>query len=56
MHLSEGFKYLGYYIKSESYKVTDWNWLVGKVEKRIRHWCNKWFSLGGHYTLIKVVL
>jgi hypothetical protein len=56
VHLSEGFKYLGYFIKVDSYKATDWNWLVAKVEKRIGHWCNRWLSLGGRFTLIKVVL
>jgi hypothetical protein len=54
--LSEGFKYLGYYIKVDSYKAADWNWLVAKVEKRIGHWCNRWLSLGGRFTLIKAVL
>jgi hypothetical protein len=52
----QGFKYLGYYIKDEYYKTTDWDWLIAKVEKKIGHWCNRWLSLGGRYTLIKVVL
>jgi hypothetical protein len=56
VHLFEGFEYLGYFIKVDSYKATDWNWLVAKVEKRIGHLCNRWISLGGRFTLIKVVL
>jgi hypothetical protein len=56
VQLSEGFNYLGYFIKADSYKIADWNWLVAKVEKRIGHWCNHWLSLGGRYTLIKAVL
>jgi hypothetical protein len=56
VHLADGFRYLGYYIKANSYKVTVWNWLVARVEKRIGHSCNRWLSLGGRHTLIKVVL
>jgi hypothetical protein len=37
VHLSEGFKYLGYLIKVDSLKSSDWNWLIAKVEKRIGH-------------------
>jgi hypothetical protein len=33
IHLSEGFKYLGYFLKEDSLKPTDWNWLIAKVEK-----------------------
>ena len=43
--LDDGFKYLGYYLKSNNYLKEDWRWLVRKVEKKINHWCNKWFSL-----------
>jgi hypothetical protein len=55
-HISAGFKYLGYFLKADSYKMADWNWLIAKVEKKIGHWCTRWLSLGGRYTLIKVVL
>jgi hypothetical protein len=54
--LSEGFRYLGYFLKDDSYKALDWTWLVSKFEKRIGHWCNRWLSLGGYFTLIKAVL
>ena len=35
--LSEGFTYLGFFLKPNSYKVEDWHWLISKFEKRIRH-------------------
>jgi len=54
--LFEGFKYLGYFLKVDSYKATDWTWLVAKFEKRIGHRWNRWLSLGGRFTLIKEVL
>jgi hypothetical protein len=36
-HLSTGLKYLGYFLKVDSYKPTDWNWLIAKVEKKTGH-------------------
>jgi hypothetical protein len=54
--LSEGFRYLGYFLKSDNYKAEDWRWLISKFEKRLNLWCNRWLSLGGRYVLIKVVL
>jgi hypothetical protein len=56
VHLSLGFKYLGYFLKAEHYKASDWDWLIAKVEKKVGHWCNRWLSIGGRYTLIKVSL
>jgi hypothetical protein len=35
--LLEGFTYLGFFLKPNSYKVEDWHWLISKFEKRIRH-------------------
>jgi hypothetical protein len=46
----------GYYIKADHYKASDWDWLITKVEKRVSHWCNRWLTIGGRYTLIKSVL
>jgi hypothetical protein len=54
--LSEGFKYLGYFVKDDSYKASDWTWLVANFKKIIGQWCKKWLSLGGHFTLIKSIL
>jgi hypothetical protein len=56
MDLSEGFKYLGYQLKTRTFRVEDWDWLLTKVLKRIEVWCNRWLSLGGRYTLVKSVL
>lgn len=33
--LDEGFKYLGFVLKPNNYRIVDWLWLVQKVEKRI---------------------
>jgi hypothetical protein len=45
--LSEGFKYLGYFLKPDSYKAEDWQWLIEKFENRINHWCNRLLTMGG---------
>jgi hypothetical protein len=34
IHLSQGLHYLGYFIKAEHYKTSDWDWLISKVEKK----------------------
>jgi hypothetical protein len=39
--LSEGFKYLSYFLKDKKYKAVEWRWLIAKFEKRICHWCNR---------------
>jgi hypothetical protein len=46
MSLSAGFKYLGYFLKMDSYKVADWQWLLQKYEHRICHWCNHFLIFG----------
>ena len=51
-----GFKYLGYFLKPLGYKVSDWNWLIQKYEKRIHTWTHKLLSLGGHLILVQAVL
>jgi hypothetical protein len=56
IHLSKNFQYLGYFIKVDHYKSSDWVWLVSKVTNKLGHWCNKWLSMGGLYTLIKATL
>jgi hypothetical protein len=45
--LSSGFKYLGYFIKVWRSSFEEWRWLIIKYEKRIKHWCNRWLTLGG---------
>ena len=54
--ISNGFKYLGYYIKPLGYLVKDWWWLIRNFEKRIMHWAHKLLSLSGRPVLIRVVL
>ena len=51
-----GFKYLGYFLKPLGYKVSDWNWLFQKYEKRIHTWTHKLLSLGGRLILVQAVL
>jgi hypothetical protein len=37
INFDEGMKYLGFYLKPNCYKVSDWNWLIQKIEKRINN-------------------
>jgi hypothetical protein len=53
--IQEGFRYLRFILKPNGYRG-DWGWLLGKIEKRIHFWCNRWLSRGGRLTLIKAVL
>jgi hypothetical protein len=36
--LDEGVKYLGFNLKPDKYKKSDWAWLIQKVESRIDSW------------------
>lgn len=54
--LSEGLKYLGFLLKPNDYKKTDWKWMVGKLERRLQMWSNKWLSRAGRLVLVKSVL
>ena len=56
VHISEGFKYLGFRLKPLGYRSSDWNWLVVRFEKKIKHWYFVLLSLGGRVILINVVL
>ena len=33
--LEAGFKYLGFFLKTNYYTLADWGWLEKKIEKRI---------------------
>ena len=55
-NITNGFKYLGYFLKPLGYKVNDWLWLIQKYERRINHWSHKCLSLGGRLVLVQVVL
>ena len=46
----------GYYLKAKKTTFEDWRWLIIKFEHRIKHWCNRWLTLGGLCTLAKTVL
>jgi hypothetical protein len=37
--LTDGFYYLGFFMKIDRYLTNDWIWLVEKYENGIRHWC-----------------
>jgi len=45
--MGENLKCLGFYLKPDSYKKQDWNWLLSKIEKRINLWSFKWLSREG---------
>ena len=56
MDLNEGIKYLGFFLKPNSYLKADWHWLLSKLEKRLKSWCHKWLSRAGRLVLVKSVL
>ena len=39
-----GMKYLGFHLKPCRYLLKDWDWLISKVEKRIKNWSFRWLS------------
>ena len=53
-NISEGLKYLSFYLKPNDYRKIDWKWLIGKLEKRLMMWSNKWLSRAGRLTLVKL--
>lgn len=54
--MEEGFKYLGFFLKPNAYRVSDWHWLIEKFEKKIHPWYYRCLSLGGRMILINSVL
>ena len=36
--IENGMNYLGFHLKCCRYLLKDWDWLIAKVEKRIRNW------------------
>lgn len=38
--LLKGFKYLAYRLKPNCYRISDWFWILNRIEARIGHWCN----------------
>eukprot|EP00253_Pinus_taeda_P007836 PITA_07836 len=55
-NMDSPFKYLGFWLKPNSYKKQDWNWLMAKIEAKIAHWSFKWLSRAGRLTLVNSVL
>ena len=51
-----GVKYLGFHLKPYRYLLKDWDWLITKVEKRIKNWSFRWLSKGVKLILVKAVL
>ena len=56
MEISKGIKYLGFILNPNDYRKTYWKWLIGKLEKILMSWRNKWLSRVGRLTLVKSVL
>ena len=54
--VDEGFKYLGFHLKPNSYSTQDWMWLYKKIESIIEMWTNRFLSRAGRLVLLKVVL
>eukprot|EP00253_Pinus_taeda_P017324 PITA_17324 len=54
--LASPFKYLGFWLKLDTYKKEDWSWLIAKIEARISHWSFRWLSRAGRLTLLKSIL
>ena len=49
-------KYLGFHLKPCRYLMKDWDWLISKVERKIKSWSFRWLSKGGKLILVKFVL
>lgn len=54
--IDEGFKYLGFNLKPNSYGYGDWLWMVKKIQARIMTGAHRWLSRGGRLVLLKLVL
>jgi hypothetical protein len=54
--LDEGLKYLGFHLKPNFYTKADWNWLLTKLDKRLKSWSFRWLSRAGRLILVKSVL
>ena len=50
--LDQRFKNLCYHLKPNYYKIEDWNWLLQKVDRRIKNWTFHWMSLSGRLVLV----
>ena len=55
-NLDAGLKYLGFHLKPNAYRKSDWSWMLSKVEKHIGAWSHRWLSRAGRLVLVKAVL
>ena len=56
LKLENEMKYLGFNINCCRYLIKDWDWLIVKVENRIRNRSFHWLSKGGKLILVKAIL
>jgi len=42
--MEEGLKYLCFYLNNFDYKITEWQWIIVKIEKIISSYSFSWFS------------
>ena len=54
--LVDGTKYLGLFLNPNGYNSRDWLWLLQRFDRKIKRWGWWWLSIGGHLTLVRVVL
>ena len=54
--LEDTFKYLGFLLNPDNYKNKDWNWILAKIESKLKHWSFRWLSRAGRLVSIKSVL
>eukprot|EP00253_Pinus_taeda_P019452 PITA_19452 len=54
--LEDTFKYLGFLLKPDNYRIKDWTWILAKIESKLKHWSFRWLSRAGRLVLIKSVL
>jgi hypothetical protein len=56
LDFNDGVKYLGFYLKPNNYGKVDWNWLLGKVEKKYITMVQPLAIQRGDLVLIKSIL
>lgn len=52
--LEDSFKYLGFYLKPDNYRIKDWQWILVKLDSKLKHWSHKWLSRAGRLVLINM--
>ena len=54
--LEEGLNYLNFHLKPKYYTKGDWNWLLSKLEKRLKYWSFRWLSRASGLIQVKSFL